>query len=191
MFIYKGSCHCGLVRFEVRKGKPIDTLIECNCSICTKKGILHTQVEDDEMVILSGEDGQALYQFGTKVARYTFCPRCGCSAFHRTRGRPRGYSVNARCLDDLDELLANKQGLVRQRPGPSVGQEQRSVRVPAHALPGTRWRAAEGCDRRVTIKRAAEARIDRSVCRPIAGPRGQLVHHRLDVLDCSTAAARR
>ena len=107
--VLDASCHCGLVRFEVRKGKPIDTLTECNCSICTKKGILHTPVEDDEMIILSGEDGLALYQFGTKVARYTFCPRCGCSAFHRTRGRPRGYSVNARCLDDLDELLANNK----------------------------------------------------------------------------------
>ena len=109
MFIYKGSCHCGLVQFEVRKLKPIDTLIECNCSICTKKGILHTQVEDDEIVILSGEDEMTLYQFGTKVARYTFCPRCGCNPFHRSRGRPRGYSVNARCLDDLDELLAHNK----------------------------------------------------------------------------------
>jgi len=109
MFIYKGSCHCGLVQFEVRKQIPIDTLIECNCSICTKKGILHVQVEDEELFILSGEEDLTLYQFGTNVARYTFCPRCGCNAFHRTRGRPRGYSVNARCLDDLDELLANNK----------------------------------------------------------------------------------
>ena len=109
MFIYKGSCHCALVQFEVRKQTPIDTLIECNCSVCTKKGILHTQVEDDEIVILSGEGEMTLYQFGTKVARYTFCPRCGCSAFHRSRGKPSGYSVNARCLDDLDELLARNK----------------------------------------------------------------------------------
>lgn len=109
MFIYKGSCHCGRVKFEVRKQKAIDTLIECNCSICTKKGILHTQVEDDELVVHSGEDEMTLYQFGTMVAGYTFCPGCGCNPFHRSRGRPRGYSVNARCLDDLDELLANNQ----------------------------------------------------------------------------------
>ena len=38
MFIYKGSCHCRRVQFEVRKLEPIDTLIECNCSICTQKG---------------------------------------------------------------------------------------------------------------------------------------------------------
>ena len=109
MFIYKGSCHCGLVCFEIRKEKPIDTLIDCNCSICTKKGLLHTPVEDDELHILSGENEQALYQFGTKVARYTFCPSCGCSAFHRSRGNQYRYSVNARCLDGLDELLANNR----------------------------------------------------------------------------------
>ena len=73
----------------------------------TKKGILHTPAEDDEMVILSGEDDLTLYQFGTKVARYTFCPRCGCNAFHRSRGNPYRYSVNARCLDDFDALIQN------------------------------------------------------------------------------------
>ena len=61
------------------------------------------------MVILSGEDELTLYQFGSKVARYTFCPRCGCNAFHRSRGNQYRYSVNARCLDDFDELLANNK----------------------------------------------------------------------------------
>lgn len=109
MHIYKGSCHCGLVQFEIHKQEPIDTLMECNCSICTKKGILHTPVENDELVIVSGKNDQSLYQFGTKVARYTFCPRCGCSAFHRSRGNQYRYSVNARCLDDLDALLQDNK----------------------------------------------------------------------------------
>ena len=38
-----------------------------------------------------------------------FCPRCGCNAFHRSRGNQYRYSVNARCLADLDELLANNK----------------------------------------------------------------------------------
>ena len=109
MHIYKGSCHCALVQFEIHKQEPIDTLMECNCSICTKKGILHTPVEDDELVIVSGESEQSVYQFGSKVARYTFCPRCGCSAFHRSRGNQYRYSVNARCLDDLDALLKDNK----------------------------------------------------------------------------------
>tara|TARA_Y100000588_G_scaffold247424_1_gene261859 strand:- start:12 stop:383 length:372 start_codon:yes stop_codon:yes gene_type:complete len=81
-------------------------LIDCDCSICTKKVILHTTVEDDEFAILPGEDHLSLYQFGSRVARYIFRPRCGCSAFHRSRGNPNRYSVNARFRDDLDKLLA-------------------------------------------------------------------------------------
>ena len=81
-------------------------MIDCDYSICTKKVILHTPVEDKESAILPGEDDLSLYQFDSRVARYIFRPRCGCSAFHRSRGNPNRYSVNARCLDDLDMLLA-------------------------------------------------------------------------------------
>ena len=34
--IYKGSCHCGRIRFEV-EGEMGD-VIECNCSHCSRKG---------------------------------------------------------------------------------------------------------------------------------------------------------
>ncbi|HEX6635136.1 MAG TPA: GFA family protein, partial [Usitatibacter sp.] len=33
--VYKGSCHCGRVAFEVEG--DIGAVIECNCSICSKK----------------------------------------------------------------------------------------------------------------------------------------------------------
>ena len=41
MNVYKGSCHCGEITFEVRREKPIEVLIDCNCSICSKKGLVH------------------------------------------------------------------------------------------------------------------------------------------------------
>ena len=34
-----GGCHCGRVRFRVTA--DLDSVTVCNCSICTKKGILH------------------------------------------------------------------------------------------------------------------------------------------------------
>jgi len=105
MKVYKGSCHCGQVRFELRKAEPISVLIDCNCSICTKKGLLHTPAENHELVILQGEETLALYQFGTMTAKYWFCPTCGVEPFHRSRGNPHRYSVNARCLDDYHEIL--------------------------------------------------------------------------------------
>src|SRR4051812_42115953 len=42
--IYEGGCHCGRVRFRIRVDLEQSTVGECNCSICTKKGILHISV---------------------------------------------------------------------------------------------------------------------------------------------------
>ncbi|MFZ1244960.1 MAG: GFA family protein, partial [Azonexus sp.] len=36
--IYKGSCHCGKVAFEVEG--ELTNLMDCNCSICQRKGAL-------------------------------------------------------------------------------------------------------------------------------------------------------
>ncbi len=105
MKIYQGGCHCGLIRFEVQKANPIDRLIDCNCSICQKLGLVHTPVENDEMTIVSGEAELGLYQFGSMTAKYWFCPRCGVNPFERSRANPHRYSVNARCLDDFDEIV--------------------------------------------------------------------------------------
>lgn len=35
---YKGSCHCGSVRFEVEG--ELEQVVECNCSHCSRKGYL-------------------------------------------------------------------------------------------------------------------------------------------------------
>ena len=107
MKIYKGGCHCGLVRFEFRKVDPIDMIMDCNCSICQMKGLVHTGVEDEEMTIVSGEAELTLYQFGSKTAKYWFCPRCGVNPFNRSRTNPHRYTVNVRCLDDFDDLVDN------------------------------------------------------------------------------------
>jgi hypothetical protein len=39
---YEGGCHCDRVRFRVRA--DLSRVSECNCSICTKKGILHLTI---------------------------------------------------------------------------------------------------------------------------------------------------
>ena len=43
---YEGGCHCGRVRFRARV--DLDLLSQCNCSICTKKGILHVPIAVDD-----------------------------------------------------------------------------------------------------------------------------------------------
>jgi hypothetical protein len=100
---YEGGCHCGRVRFRVEA--DLATLLECNCSICTKKGILHLIVPPERFTLLHGGDALATYQFNTNTARHTFCRHCGIHAFYVPRSDPDKISVNARCLDGIDAAL--------------------------------------------------------------------------------------
>ena len=75
---------------------------ECNCSICTKKGILHIGVTPGQFELLSGHDDLATYRFNTGIAQHTFCRHCGIHSFYVPRSDPENFSVNARCLDDFD-----------------------------------------------------------------------------------------
>jgi hypothetical protein len=101
---YEGGCHCGRVRFRIRVDLEKSTIGECNCSICTKKGILHIGVTPAQFEILSGAEDLATYQFNTGVAKHTFCRHCGMHPFYVPRSDPENYSVNARCLDDFDPV---------------------------------------------------------------------------------------
>ncbi|MFZ5480235.1 MAG: GFA family protein [Myxococcota bacterium] len=93
-----GACHCGRVRFRVEV-EAFEAL-DCNCSICTKKGFLHLIVPKARFTLLSGEDALATYTFGTHVAKHHFCRACGVHAFYVPRSHPDGVDVNVRCLDD-------------------------------------------------------------------------------------------
>jgi hypothetical protein len=97
---YAGSCHCGAVRFEI--DAVIDRITACNCSVCAKKGILHLRVQPENFRLLSGDAQLGTYRFGTRTAKHHFCTVCGIHAFTRPRAAPELYTVNVRCLDDLD-----------------------------------------------------------------------------------------
>ena len=99
MKVCDGGCHCGRVRFRIRL-EDDQEIIECNCSMCSKKGIVHFIVPEDRFEILQGEDALAVYTFNTGVAKHMFCKTCGIHAFYRPRSHPDQWDVNARCLDD-------------------------------------------------------------------------------------------
>ena len=80
-------------------------MLECNCSICTKKGILHLIVPPQDFTLLQGEEHLATYQFNTNTAKHTFCRQCGMHPFYVPRSDPDKISVNARCLDGVDPAL--------------------------------------------------------------------------------------
>jgi hypothetical protein len=97
---HDGGCHCGRVRFRVTA--DLDRVTDCNCSMCTKKGILHLIVPQDAFELLSGKDDLATYTFNTGVAKHHFCRHCGIHSFYVPRSDPDKIDVNARCLDDVD-----------------------------------------------------------------------------------------
>lgn len=105
---YEGGCHCGAVRFQVTLEKQ--EAIDCNCSICNKKGFLHLIVPQENFTLLQGEDALTNYQFNTGTAKHLFCKHCGIHSFYRPRSHRNGFSVNLRCLDGFDgDLLAQFQ----------------------------------------------------------------------------------
>jgi hypothetical protein len=77
-------------------------VVECNCSICTRKGYLHWIVPRERFRLVGGEEALATYRFGTMTARHHFCRTCGVAAFYVPRSHPDHVDVNVRCLDGVD-----------------------------------------------------------------------------------------
>ena len=77
-------------------------VLDCNCSVCTKKGLLHLIVPPAQFEILKGMEALTTYQFNTGTARHRFCATCGVQSFYVPRSDPDKIDVNARCLDDVD-----------------------------------------------------------------------------------------
>lgn len=92
-----GGCHCGAVRFRARFASW--EALDCNCSVCTKKGFLHAIVPEADFVLEAGAEHLVTYTFGTHTARHLFCRTCGVHAFYRPRSHPDSWDVNTRCLD--------------------------------------------------------------------------------------------
>ncbi|HJW42334.1 MAG TPA: GFA family protein [Rhizomicrobium sp.] len=100
MQTYRGSCHCGRVRFEVEAA--LDHVRVCDCSICRRRGALLHRVAPERIHFLTPLDDLATYTFNTHTARDYFCPTCGILPFRRPRTAPGEWSINVRCLEEVD-----------------------------------------------------------------------------------------
>jgi hypothetical protein len=100
--IYKGSCHCGKVAFEV--DGELTGAMACNCSICSRKGALMWFVPRDQLRLLTSEEDMGTYTFNKHVIKHHFCPTCGIHPYGEgvDPNGNRMAAVNIRCLEDLD-----------------------------------------------------------------------------------------
>jgi hypothetical protein len=94
---YEGGCHCGAVRFQVIVQHH--EAIDCNCSICRKKGYLHLIIPLEQFTLLKGVEALTTYTFNTRIAKHLFCHICGIHSFYYPRSHPHAIDVNVRCLD--------------------------------------------------------------------------------------------
>jgi len=100
--IYKGSCHCGKVAFEVEG--EIKGAVACNCSICSRKGSLLWFVPREKLNVLTPEDAAAIYMFNKHHIKHRFCPTCGIHPYGEGVD-PKGNNmaaINIRCLEGVD-----------------------------------------------------------------------------------------
>lgn len=99
---YSGGCHCGAVAFEIDADLSSETVLDCNCSMCRRKGILHLIIPPSRFRLLRGKDALSTYRFGTGQAVHQFCATCGIHPFYTPRSHPDSIDVNVRCLDEVD-----------------------------------------------------------------------------------------
>jgi hypothetical protein len=101
---YRGSCHCGAVRFSFQS-EEITTGIRCNCSLCIRRGAVmssryYPPEAFDEVI---GKETLTVYRWGDLMMNHYFCPRCGVFPFSDVidGGRCR---INLGCVEGLDPL---------------------------------------------------------------------------------------
>lgn len=108
---HSGSCHCGRIAFEVEG--DIAEVLDCNCSLCRRRGGLLWFAARDALVLKTPESDLSTYTFNKHHIQHHFCSNCGISTFgearHPKTGEPT-VAVNVRSLPDvdLDSLKINR-----------------------------------------------------------------------------------
>jgi hypothetical protein len=101
---YKGSCHCGSVRFEADLDLTQPSY-RCNCSICRRNRFWPAVARAEGFRLMSGQDLLTEYRFNTKKNQHFFCKVCGVRPFGVGNETPMGkmYGVNIGCLEGVSE----------------------------------------------------------------------------------------
>jgi hypothetical protein len=102
---YRGSCHCGAVRFECELDLAAGTQ-RCNCSSCSKQRFWKAMVPETAFRLLEGDTVLTDYQFGSQRIRHRFCKVCGIKPYGIADIPDFGrlYAVNVACLDGLSDV---------------------------------------------------------------------------------------
>jgi hypothetical protein len=106
---YRGSCHCGAVRFEADLDLA-QSSYRCNCSICRRTRFWPAVAKDGGFRLLAGEGELTEYRFNSRKNVHYFCKHCGVRSFGIGTETPMGkmYGVNLGCLEGVSEEELSK-----------------------------------------------------------------------------------
>jgi hypothetical protein len=99
---YEGSCHCGQISFRV-DGR-IDQVVDCNCSMCRRRGGLLWFVPRDALHLTGEAQASGTYTFNSHRLQHHFCTACGIAPYSEGQNADGAAmaSINVRCLDGVD-----------------------------------------------------------------------------------------
>lgn len=99
---YSGGCHCGKIAYTV--DGEIDQVLDCNCSMCSKRGGLLWFVSSDALRLSGETAATGTYTFNTHKIQHHFCTSCGISPYSEGQNADGSSMacINVRCLDDVD-----------------------------------------------------------------------------------------
>lgn len=99
--IYRGGCHCGNITIETEGN--LSLAVSCNCSICSRKGVLLWAVPHGTLKVTAKQEPSA-YLFHNRAIVHRFCATCGIHPFAEdtAESAERTAYINIRCLEAVD-----------------------------------------------------------------------------------------
>lgn len=111
------SCHCG--RVQITLPTAPDVLVECNCSLCRRYGVLWAYYDVREVSGLPGADDTDTYAWNGEHVDFHRCRLCGCVTHWTPRAASRNtLGINARLLDP--DMIAGAR--LRHKDGAGSGK---------------------------------------------------------------------
>ncbi len=101
--VHAGSCHCGKIAFDVEA--DITEVLDCNCSLCRRRGALLSFVPRDALTLKTQESDVGTCTFNKHAIQHHFCATCGIAPYGEgadPRSGGKMAAVNVRCLPDVD-----------------------------------------------------------------------------------------
>ncbi len=111
--MHKGSCYCGVVRFEI--SGDLNPVQICHCGQCRKAQggpfASNIPVTTDNFTITAGEDQLTSLESSSRPGKYrVFCQQCGSPIISRMDSRPDVVRLRAGTLDEpINQKIAHHQ----------------------------------------------------------------------------------